>query len=218
MKPLVIALIVIGVVAGVAAIRLAERAWWKRRRERWAATAVELGLSVADGPELLDRFGSLPLFQKGRDRRVRNLVRGSAWGPEVWIADYVYVTGGGKSRQQHRATVCVLRSSGHSLPRFELAPEDPISHRLGPLFGIREVGFDDDPAFSRAYRVVGPDEAAVRAAFTQGVRSQFVQRATRVAHLEAEGDATLVHTGRLIDPGAAPDLLQLAQEVRSYFG
>ncbi|MDD5563886.1 MAG: hypothetical protein PHQ91_09245 [Thermoanaerobaculaceae bacterium] len=218
MKPVVIALIVIGVAAGVAAIWLAERAWWKRRRERWAAAAVELGLAVADGPELLDRFGSLPLFQKGRDRRVRNLVRGSAWGPEVWIADYVYVTGGGKSQQQHRATVCILRDAKLALPRFELAPEDPISHRLGPLFGIREVGFDDDPAFSKTYRVVGPDEAAVRAAFTQGVRSQFVQRATRVAHVEAEGDAMLVHTGRLIDPGTARDLLQLAQEVRSYFG
>ena len=218
MKPFVIALIVVGVAAAVAAIWIAERAWWKRRRERWAAAAVELGLSVADGSELLDRFGSLPLFQKGRDRRVRNLVRGSTWGREVWIADYVYATGGGKGQQQHRATVCILSASGRSLPRFELAPEDPISHRLGPLFGIREIGFDDDPAFSKAYRVVGPDEAAVRAAFTPGVRSQLAQRPTRVAHLEADGDAMLVHTGRLIDPGTARDLLQLAQEVHSYFG
>ena len=217
MKPVVIALILIGVVAGVAAIWLAERAWWKRRRERWAAAAVELGLSVVGGSELLDRFGSLPLFEKGRDRRVRNLVRGSPGGPEVWIADYVYVTGGGKSQQQHRATVCVLGASGRPLPRFELAPEDPISHRLGPLVGIREVGFNDDPDFSKAYRVVGPDEAAIRAAFTPGVRSQLVQRPTRVAHLEAEGAAMLVHTGRLIDPGTARDLLQMAQEVRSYF-
>ncbi len=217
MKPIFVALIVVGIAVAVSAIWIADRAWWKRRRERWATAALELGFSVADGAELLDRFGSLPLFQKGRNRRVRNLLRGSTWGPEAWIADYLYTTGGGKSQQQHRATICILRASGISLPRFELAPEDPISHRFAPLFGIREVDFGDDPGFSRAYRVVGPNEPAIRATFTESVRSQLAQRPTRVAHVEAEGDALLVHTRRLIDPRTARDLLQLAQEVHSYF-
>ncbi len=217
MSPTLIALVAVGIVAVVVAIVVADRAYWKRRRERWAAAAVELGLAVAEGAELLDRFRALPTFGKGHKRRVRNLVRGSTWGPEVWLADYSYVTGGGKSQQQHLETVCVLRVQGLSLPTFEMAPEDPLSDRLAALFGIPEIDFDDDPAFSKAYRLVGPDEQAIRAAFNLGVRSQLAQRPTRVAHLEAAGDALLVHNGKLIDPRAARELLELAREVHSYF-
>lgn len=218
MKPVVVALIVVVLVVVVVGAWIASWVYWRRRRERWAVTAAGLGFTVAEGAELLERFGALPLFQRGRDRSVYNLLRGSTSGLEAWIADYLYETGRGKGRQQHRATVCVLRTPGRPQPRFELAPEDPISHRLGPLLGIREVDFGDDPGFSSAYRVVGPDEAAIRAAFTPDVRSRLLRRPTRIAHLEAEGEAMLVHDGRLVDPGAARDLLQLAREVRSYFG
>ncbi len=217
MEPPLIALIAVGIVAVVVAIVLADRARWKKRRERWATVAVELGLSVAEGQELLERFASLPLFQKGHKRRARNLVRGSSWGGEAWLADYQYTTGAGKSQRQHSMTVCVLRRPGLSLPQFEMAPEDPLSDRLAAILGHPDIDFDDDPAFSKAYRLIGPDEPAIRAAFTQSVRSQLAQRPARVEHIEGAGEALLVHHERLIDPGAAPELLQLAREIQSYF-
>ncbi len=217
MEPrLVVALAVVVVALAVIAV-LANRARWKKRRERWTAVAVELGFSVVDGSELLSRCGSLPIFQKGRDRRVRNLVRGSTWGPEAWLADYQYVTGAGKNQRTHLATICVLRDSRLSLPQFELAPENPIADRFATLLGMQDVDFDDDPAFSTAYRLIGPDEAAIRAAFDQSVRSQLAQRPVRVEHLEGAGDAILVHHDRLVDPGAAQELLQLARELHSIF-
>jgi len=206
----VIAVVVIGAVAAAARAR-------RQRDQAWADTALQLGFSSRPAPELLDRYGSLPFFQKGHSRKVEALFHGTPWGPEVWLGDYRWITGSGKSQHIHRVTFCLVGDPRLALPRFELAPEHPFVDKVATLFGLGDVDFDEDPEFSRAFRLTGADPAALRETFTATVRTQLLHRPERLAHLEGVGQALLLHPGRRIAPPTAHELLRQAQEIHAIF-
>jgi len=58
------------------------------------------------------------------------------------------------------------------LPQFTLTPEGWLS-RLGQVFGMQDIDFEDAPEFSKAYRLKGPDETAIRTLFTPEIRQFF---------------------------------------------
>lgn len=217
MESILVPALTVAFVAALVVAIAANHLRWKKRAERWAAAAVELGLSVGGGIELMDRFGSLPFSQKGRRRRVRNLIHGSTWGPEAWLGDFQWVTGSGKSQRTHQVTFCLLRDRELSLPQFELRPENAVLDAFAGVLGLADVDFDEDPDFSKSYRLTGPDEAAIRAAFNPSVRWQLVQRPSPVAHLEGSGEVLIIHPGRLVDPSTARELLRQAREIHAFF-
>jgi len=205
-------LFVIAIVAVVA-----NRRRWQRRAEEWAAAAAQLGLVVRPEIEGLEHLGHLSFFQKGHSRRIRNLIQGSAWGPEAWLGDFEWVTGSGKNRHRHRTSFCALRDPALALPRFELRPESSLLDAIAGLFGAPDIDFEEDPAFSKAYRLTGAEPTAVRARFDPSVRSQLLQQPSPVPYLEGAGDTLLFQPGRLVEPAAAHQLLQKTQELRAIF-
>lgn len=217
-EPLMLTLLVVAAVAVVVVLAVVTTTRQQRQREQaWADVALQLGLAGRPGQDLLDRFGSLPFFRKGHSRKVRALVHGAPWGPEVWLGDYQWVTGSGKSQSTHRVTFCLVNDPRLALPHFELTPEHPLLDRVATLLGFGDVDFDDDPEFSRAYRVTGLDAGALRQAFTPEIRSQLMHRPDRLPYLSGAGSVLLFHTGRLIDPATAHDLLRHIQELHAIF-
>jgi len=140
----------------------------KKRKEAMQAAALALGFSYSD--EESGECHGLPVFERGRARRARNVLTGETAGNAVTLMDYQYTTGSGKNSQTHRQTIAVFPQAGTGLPDFELGPENFL-HRLGQVFGYQDIDFEEDPEFSKAFLLRGSDEKAIRRTFTASVRA-----------------------------------------------
>ncbi len=217
MTKLVWALAGVAAAVVVAVVSWAVR-WWPRRLRQWEQAAVRLGLTVSEGPPLHERFATLDYFQQGRARRTRVLLEGEGWGGKVFLGDHVYITRSGQHSSHHRHTVCVVCSSRLTLPHFSLRREVAFFDRLAELFGSVDIDFEEDPEFSRAFRLLGDDEAAVRRLFSAAVRHFFLHTVGTRVVVEGRGDLLLVHRGQLLRPAEASALLQQAQELAQLLG
>lgn len=119
------------------------------------------------------------VFNRGHSRHWRNELRGTLGGRDFVAAEYRFTTGSGRSSATFNYAVVLWPAPG--LPRFDCVPETFVE-RLAEAFGGTDFDFTEDPEFSRAYRLRGTDEAAVRAAFDGGRRALLVaQRGTHLA-------------------------------------
>ncbi len=163
MNPVVLVLPVVvglGAAALVAALVRAER----KRAEAMAYASQAMGFRYQQEGELelLRATADLPLFNRGRGQKVRNLAKGRLDESDVALFDYQYTVGGGKNSQTFRQTVALLPV--RALPDFVLAPEN-VFHRIGRLFGYQDIDFEESPEFSKRYLLRGADDTAIRAAF-----------------------------------------------------
>lgn len=188
--------VVAGVVTGVVSRRR------ERRRTAGLADAADgLGFEFHPNgdPVLTDRLARFHLFSQGHSARLWNVLRGRTRDLDVAVFDYRYTVGRGKHRRTYSTTVAYFRADDLNLPAFVLRPEGFWS-RLGvSLFGRQDINFDTHPAFSKAFLLRGPDEAAVRGVFGEPVLAYFEGQAG--VSVEAAGGTLLFyrHAGR-VDP------------------
>jgi len=152
------AVVVLGIVVGAYAER--------KRREAIQRVADELGLAFyQDGdPDLVRQLSDMPLFSKGRSKRITNMIHGETDAVVMGIFDYRYTTGSGKNSHTHRQSVAFFRSADLNLPVFELRPQS-FMHGIGKIFGYQDIDFDTHPKFSKTFLLRGPNEEQVRATF-----------------------------------------------------
>jgi hypothetical protein len=112
----------------------------------------------------------VPLFDHGGRRRWGYTVAGRVGRRPFTAFEYAYTVSSGKSSQTYHFRVMYWETGDKRLPVFSLSPEG-FWKRLGQKLGRQDIDFDDDPTFSQAYELRGPDEAAIRAAFTPRIRS-----------------------------------------------
>jgi hypothetical protein len=145
----------------------------RRRSEELGRVATDLGFQFAADQidDVAARFGSLPLFERGRARRARNVITGTHDGTPVVVMDYRFVVGSGKNRRTRSQTVALF-ATGRHLPSFQLGPEN-VLHKLGQLFGFRDIDFARFPEFSRRYLLRGEDEHAIESVFSPSVLEFF---------------------------------------------
>jgi hypothetical protein len=134
--------------------------------------------------ELLKGFGDLPLYAHGHSRRARNLMTGRAGGRDVRLVDYQYTTGSGKNSHTWSQTVALFPEAGEGLPDLLLAPET-VFHKIGSAFGYQDIDFESSPDFSSHYLLRGPDEMAIRSAFSVDALHFF--GTNRGWHIEVRG-------------------------------
>lgn len=194
----------------------------RKRRAAWQALAEQLGFTFAEKDHSMDDRYSFAIFGKGHGRVAKNILTGEANGIAVTLADYQYTTGGGKNSTTHRQTLCILENPDLDLPAMSIRPETPVSGFLLKMvewLGVSEhdIDFEEDPEFSSAFLLSGPDEAAVRAVMTPERRAFFTARREQLSRFlfEAEGSHLLVHMGRTIKPDECQDLLQTTFELMS---
>lgn len=131
--------------------------------------AAELAMEYyeSDEQELVHSLAGFKLFQRGRRRRVTNLLSfiDEGQGYEMCIFDYAYTTGGGKSSSRRKQTVFMVRSSDLNLPIFHLKPKHML-HKLGEYIGwTKDIIFESHPVFSEAYLLQGNQEIDIRYVF-----------------------------------------------------
>jgi hypothetical protein len=113
----------------------------------------------------------LPLFGRGHATKGYYCMEGEVAGWPITSMQYQYTTGSGKSAQVHSQTAVIVRGT-EELPDFELCPKS-FWRKVGELFGMASITFQENPNFSSAYDLRGPDEKAIRDVFTSEVLVYF---------------------------------------------
>ncbi len=170
-----IPVIVFGGIALLVGLGMAAGVYYeKKRREALQRMADELGLTFyGDGdPGLIAEISDLPLFSKGRSRRLTNLILGETDETTMGVFDYRYTVGSGKNSQTYRQTVAFFRSGDLKLPVFEMRPQS-FFHGIGKMFGYQDIDFETHRNFSRAFILRGPNETHVRQFFRPTVLEYF---------------------------------------------
>lgn len=206
-----------GGLALVGAVVLAARAVERKRREAYEAHCLIRGFQFEPRrPEGERRFREFfEPFNQGRRREWGYTIGGRLRGFPFTAFEYTWVTGGGKNSSTHRIGGIVWEREDAPLPTFVLSPEGWFT-RLGQIFGMQDIDFDEAPDFSRAYRLKGPDEAAVRALFTPEIRHFFA--ATPDQHVAGGGRFLFWwRGGRLPTAEQLDEWLEQGDQVRRRF-
>jgi hypothetical protein len=144
-----------------------------RRDRDYANFCAARGFFYLDAPAGDETgFDAFWLFQRGRNRTIRHEISGTHAGYRFSAFEYSYITGGGRNTRRHVAAVLAWDTDTIRLPEFTLRREY-LYDSLGQLLGGHDIDFVEDPAFSDAYVLQGPNEAATRDLFTTEVRATF---------------------------------------------
>jgi hypothetical protein len=210
-------LIIGGVAALVGAIALVARGVERKRREAYEQHCLIRGFKFEpERPEGERRFRDFfEPFNQGHSRRWSYTISGQLHGAAFTAFEYRWVTGGGKSSHTHHIGGLVWEADDAVFPQFSLTPEGWFS-RLGQVFGMQDIDFDDAPEFSKAYRLKGPNEAAIRALFTPEMRQFFAVTLGR--HVAGGGRFLFWWVdGRLPNAEQLDEWLELGDQVRRRF-
>ena len=156
---------------------LASRQFEKKRTEAMQAVAADIGLqfSATKDDELLAKMNAFSLFNKGRSRRMKNVMTAATDIARLTIFDYQYTTGGGQHSHTHRHTVVSLESDALSLPVFALRPEG-VFQKIGAAIGMQDIDFEGHPEFSNSCVLTGDDEQSVRTFFDTELLEWFARQ------------------------------------------
>ncbi len=208
--PIIIGIGVLGLVAAIIVLtRRAERA----RGEALQQAGLAMGFSfTAEGDlDQIRALGDLPLYGRGHSKRAKNVMAGRTGSDDVTLFDYQYTTGGGKESHTWRQTVALYPGAGRSLPDFVLAPEN-VFHKLGQLFGYQDIDFDSSPVFSGLYLLRGPDEAAIRSAFSTETRAFFEHEQGWTVEVRT-GNVGMYRAGKRVKPEEIGPFLEQSRAI-----
>jgi hypothetical protein len=161
-----IVLVIIGIVTLVGLIIFAVWFYDKKRSEALQAIANDLNFSFLrkDNDSLLAVYNTFALFSKGHSKKISNVMNGISNDMEITIMDYKYTVGSGRNSATYIQTLIVIQSSLLQLPPFILSPEN-IFHKIGAVFGYKDIDFSSHPKFSKQYLLRSDDEDSVRETF-----------------------------------------------------
>ncbi len=127
----------------------------KARTENLQKTMAELGLDFEPlGDEsLLLELSSLPLFNRGRGKKITNLIEADTADLQMQVFDYQFITGHGKSRKVHRTSVVLVRSGTLVLPGMQVRPRKAFADGIKAMFGGGGIAMDQYPEFAKNYVV-----------------------------------------------------------------
>jgi hypothetical protein len=198
----IIGFVILCVVVSIIVTNILER----KRREAIRILAEELHFEFFPGgkADLLAAMSPFRLFNVGRSRLMKNLMRGVAGGIELDIFDYRYTTGSGKSQQTFSFTVLSARTEDMDLPQFSLRPES-FWNKIGNILGLRDIDFDTNPKFSSLYHLKGADESAIRSVFRPEVLEYFAQHPK--LNVEGSGDTLIYFVGSRLAANKVRDFM-----------
>ena len=189
----------------------------RKRTEAIKQLAATMGFDYREHPQtyLPDTIWQFDLFNKGRNRRLKHLIQGTQEEAIVSVSDYQYTTGTQKNRTTHNQTVVFIESDRLNLPNFLLIPEN-IFHKVGNVFGYKDIDFDSHPEFSSQYLLKGTDEESIRSLFHDGILNIY----QRHPGTSTEGLDTLLiyyRKGQRFKPDQWQNLLNEAIEAYEQF-
>ena len=188
--------ILVAIVGLVIAAAIAYTFWTeKKRREGIQQLAGQLGIEYREelAPDDREDFVKFALASLGHNRVISNILVADSGEIRMVIFDYRYTVGSGKNKSTPKQTVVMAQSSELSVPTFQLSPES-LFQKIAGLFGFPDINFEDDPSFSKAFKLTGPNVEQIRAFFTANRRKEILSH--RQITLEGNRDHFLFYQGR----------------------
>lgn len=149
------------------------------KRTRTAAlrqTAVQLGMEFLETDEwgLRALLRDFELFNKGGRRRLTNIMSKTIGllDEKINICDYQYTVSTGKSSTTYYQTIFFIQSKNLGLPEMLIYPEN-FFHKIGSLFGMQDIDFEEWPEFSNKFLVQG-DEWGIRRLMKEDLAKFFL--------------------------------------------
>jgi hypothetical protein len=173
---------------------------------RGAASTLGFAFAEHGSVEEMTAPAALPLFGRGRAKRVSNVLTRGSGDEEVAIFDYQYTTGGGRESRTWRQTIALFPRGAGGVPDFVLAPEHLV-HKIGQAFGYQDIDFDSHPDFSTRYLLRGSDEQAIRRAFAPAALSYLEQHVGWTVEVRGE-TAAVYRAGKRVAPEDLPTFLE----------
>jgi len=173
----------------------------KKRRQELKENAGRIGFSFSPKPEenIIEPLKNFNLFNIGHSRRAYNILKGYFNDISWTVFDYRYTVGSGKSSHTYSQTIASVGLNGVNFPKFSMAPEY-FFHRIGDIFGHKDIDFSSNPVFSKKYLLKGPDEQRIRQLFSPQVLGFFEEKKD-IINIEAEGDKIIIYnSGKRLKP------------------
>lgn len=141
--------------------------------------ARELKMSYAETDDwgLMELLKDFELFQKGRRRKISNVLHSVDDFLELNISifDYEYVIGKNSKRNRKQQTVFFLRSRSLGLPEIYMRPENFLHRIVNYLNLSQDIDFEEFPKFSKQYLLQGEDEEYIRHTINEEVLQFFTK-------------------------------------------
>ncbi len=203
------AIVVLAVVIIIAA-RRAEKARVEGLQQ--AAAAAGFTFETEGDLERIKALGDLPLYGRGHSRRVKNVLSGRSGNADVTVFDYRYTVGRGKQSHTSDQTIALYPGTGRALPDFQMAPENLFFDKLNQVLGYQDIDFDSNPEFSSRYILRGPDEHAIRSAFSGDMQSFLAAHEGWTVETQA-GTVAIYRAAQRVKPEGLSDFLEQSRAV-----
>jgi len=208
---------VIVLVAGIVLLLVASVRRHRRKERARAdglkrvASRLRFDFAEDENEDLRTRLKHFRLFSQGGGRKVGNVIRARISDLDVVLFDYRYTINAGQSSQTFRQTVALFEAPTTTFPAFALRPEH-LFHKLGQVFGYRDIDFDAHPEFSKRYLLRGTDENRIRRLFSSDVL-RHLERLQGIS-VEAAGEQLIYYrSGKRVPPDDIPAFLEEAAGV-----
>ena len=164
------AIIITGIVLLVILIFLAVYIYEKKRTEamRVLAGALNFEFSPKKNDNFYSEVSHHELFAKGSSPKIKNLMLGHSGEMDIALMEFSYTIGSGKQRRTVTQSVVRIKSQTLNLPSFTLCPESFL-HKIGSVFGYKDIDFKEFPFFSKKYLLRGSNEDEIRSFFSHDI-------------------------------------------------
>ncbi|NKB35732.1 MAG: tetratricopeptide repeat protein [Gammaproteobacteria bacterium] len=189
----------------------------KKRSKSFAQLAKELyfDFTESDTPDSIPDHDQFPLLNQGRSRRVINKMHSSLSKNEPVIFGYKYTTGSGRNSSTYSQTVAWLAHT-KSLPDFQLRPEN-ILHKIGDMFGVKDIDFPERPIFSKKYLLKGEDGGGlISNLFSEPVLSYFEEH-SGISVESCHSSILIYFANKRLKPDEIPIFIKQAKNIHSLF-
>jgi hypothetical protein len=226
-KPFVFLSIVLGILAVLIYATYRVRKYlsgvrMRREMRRTVQIGVALrdhGMTVVASTPFATRLALLQPFELGQrgetdTQMVRHFMESSPDSKQmIWMMDYSYVKGNGERRRALAQTVVLIEHADLDLPHFYLSKELPFQW-LEKLAKAQDIDFEEHPKFNKLFRLMGEDEAAVRALFTMRNRDGLERHPGLT--IEGRGSQLLIfREWTVLAPDKWPEFLEEARDCRA---
>jgi len=183
--------LILFIAGGVAMTALAFYMAWREKRAL-AAWAKQRGYAFSewDTFNVAGRCRGFPAFNRGRDRRVYNIVYGKYKGYDFCFFRYRYTTGSGKNRSTTRLQGLLVEGDLCFPCRISMRPEGFLD-KLAEVIGFDDVDFEYHE-FNKKYFVKAEDKRVAYDFFGRDVM-EYLLMLPRPIHLEVLGPHFLFH-------------------------
>ncbi len=166
--------------------------YWGREGEKTEELrdlAAKIGFSFQE--EDTDFEASLKktrCFSRSYRARTTNCLSKKNEVVEIKVADCHY----SQSDKVYRATVCMIIDKQMNLPNFFLRPEHKFFDGLKRFFGMQDIEFENDQAFSKKFVLQSEDEISVKYLFNSEVRKFMMKYGDLITQIEGNGSMLLL--------------------------